>query len=362
MSSPNPRGKPFSLSVPDPYDAAERLDVYIAEALPDVSRTKIQRGIKEGLVRVNGQVVTKKSHSVAAGDRLEGTVPLPPPPQAEPEPIPLDIVYEDEALLVVNKPAEMVVHPAPGHRTGTLVNALLHHVGGEAVRADEEETLAPDEVGLSTVNALPERADSPVVRPGIVHRLDKNTTGLLVVAKHDAAHRHLARQFQERTIERTYHALVWGVPQPPAGQIEGAIGRDPHNRKRMAVVEDERGKYALTRYRTLERHAHTALLAFSLETGRTHQIRVHAQHIHHPILGDPTYGGQAVRYGPAGGSRATFFERLFEAMPRPALHARSLGFEHPETGERVHFEVDMPEDMQHVLERLRSVEGESTLN
>jgi RluA family pseudouridine synthase len=196
-----------------------------------------------------------------------------------------------------------------------------------------------------------------VVRPGIVHRLDKGTSGLLVVAKHDRAHRKLAAQFKAHTIRREYWAILWGHPEPPSGQIEGAIGRDPHNRKRMAVVPESDGKHAVTHYEMIERQAHTALVQFELETGRTHQIRVHAQHINHPVLGDPKYGGQRVRYGTQGSKRRLFFERLFETMPRPALHARSLGFTHPQTGERVHFTADLPDDMQHVLDRLRDVEG-----
>jgi RluA family pseudouridine synthase len=354
-----PHGRDFEVVVPSDYDAEERLDKYLAEAVPDVSRSKVQDGIREELVTINGQTVTKKSRPVEAGDRLVGTVPLPPPPQAEPEPIPLDVAYEDDALIAVRKPAGMVVHPAPGHRTGTLVNALLHHVGANtAVKAEDASELRDDDVGLSLENAWPGCDDSPVVRPGIVHRLDKDTTGLLVVAKDDVAHRRLAAQFAEHTVERTYHAIVWGRPEPPSGRIEGRIGRDPHDRKRMAVVPEDRGKRATTHYETLERHRHTALVAFQLETGRTHQIRVHASHRHHPVLGDAKYGGRAVRYGSTGGTRERFFEHLFEKMPRQALHARSLGFVHPKTDEWMHFEAALPDDMQHVLGRLRDVEGD----
>jgi RluA family pseudouridine synthase len=276
--------------------------------------------------------------------------------EAVPQPIPLNIVYEDDALLVVNKPADMVVHPAHGHRKGTLVNALLHHVEGQSVD-HEDENLDADELGLSMVNALPERPDNPSIRPGIVHRLDKDTSGVLVVAKTDVAHRRLAQQFKEHTTHRRYLAIVWGHPEPPLGTIEGTIGRDPHNRKRMAVVPDAKGKHAVTHYEVIERHAHTALVQFQLETGRTHQIRVHASDIHHPLLGDPTYGGQAVRYGHQGGKRRRFFEHLFERMPRQALHAHELGFTHPLTGETMQFTVDLPDDMQHVLDRLRTVES-----
>ena len=331
-----------------------RLDKYLTRFYPEASRTKIQRSIKKGHVQVNGRDVSK-SYRVETGDEIVFRLIRKPPIQAEPEDIPLHVVYEDDDLLVVNKEAGMVVHPAPGHRSGTLVNALLHHVGGGAVAADDED-LGEEEAGLSMINALPARPDHPVVRPGIVHRLDKGTSGLLVVAKHDRAHRVLADQFKAHTTERRYRAIVWGHFDPPSGTITGAIGRDPHRRQRMAVVSEERGKSATTHYATVEKHAHTSVVEFELETGRTHQIRVHAEHRHHPVLGDPKYGGQAVRYGQQGGKRKAFFRNLFDAMPRPALHAYRLGFEHPSTGEAMQFDADPPDDMQHVLRRLREVE------
>lgn len=332
-----------------------RLDKYLTQFYPEASRTKVQRSIKKGHVKVNNASVSK-SYRVEPGDQIIFRLIRKPPMEATPEDIPLDIRYEDEDLLVVNKPAGMVVHPAPGHRSGTLVHALLHHVGGDAVAADDP-SMGEEEVGLSMINALPERPDHPVVRPGIVHRLDKGTSGLLVVAKHDNAHRALARQFKEHTTERRYRAIVWGQFDPREGTITGAIGRDPHHRQRMAVVPEARGKHAVTHYRTIEEHAHTSVVEFQLETGRTHQIRVHADAQNHPVLGDPRYGGQAVRYGTQGGKRKTFFQRLFDWMPRPALHAYRLGFEHPMTGERIQFDADPPEDMEYVLQRLRDVEG-----
>ena len=348
-------GKAVEVVVAEGEDGA-RLDKYLTQFYPEASRTKVQRSIKKGHVKVN-DTNASKSYRVEAGDRIIFRLIRKPPMEATPEEIPLDVRYEDDDLLVVNKPAGMVVHPAPGHRSGTLVNALLHHVGGDSVAADDE-SVDEAEVGLSMINALPERPDHPVVRPGIVHRLDKGTSGLLVVAKHDRAHRELARQFKDHTTERRYRAIVWGQFEPRSGTITGAIGRDPHRRQRMAVVSDERGKHAVTHYETVEEHVATSVVEFRLETGRTHQIRVHAEAKNHPILGDPTYGGQAVRYGRQGGKRKTFFERLFERMPRPALHAYRLGFEHPTTGERVQFDADVPEDMQYVLKRLRTVEGE----
>lgn len=358
---PPPEETILTLEVPPGYREALRIDRYLTRFMPNASRAKVQRGIREGRVSVNGAVVDKPSHAVQAGDVIVCRVLRPPPIEALPEDIPLDVVFEDESLIVLNKPAGLVVHPAYGNRTGTLVNALLHHVGAGPLRfeADEEEEEggADEDVGLSTVNAAPAAPGDVAVRPGIVHRLDKDTSGLLVVAKDDEAHRVLARQFFERTIRRRYLALVWGVPDPPAGRIEAPLGRDPRDRKKMAVVSPARGKHAVTHYETVEAHAHTALLAFRLETGRTHQIRVHARHIGHPILGDETYGGHTIRSGPSVGRRRAFFQNLFEAMPRQALHAHTLGFLHPRTGEALDFSAPLPDDMAHVLARLRTVEG-----
>ncbi|MFO8099593.1 MAG: RluA family pseudouridine synthase [Salinibacter sp.] len=351
------KGNVVELTVPESVAEGRRLDKYLTRFYPEASRTKIQRSIKKGHVKVNG-ADAKKSHIVEPGDRIVFRLVRKPPMQAEPEPIPLDVVYEDDDLLVVNKPAGMVVHPAPGHRSGTLVHALLYHVQGQPVAADDDPVAADDEaVGLSMVNALPEAPDHPVVRPGIVHRLDKGTSGLLVVAKRDCAHQPLAEQFKAHTVERRYRAIVWGHLDPPRGTMEGAIGRDPNHRQRMAVVPENQGKWAVTHYETVEYHAHTSVVEFQLETGRTHQIRVHASERHHPLLGDPTYGGDRVRYGPQDGDRRAFFDRLFEALPHPALHAGELGFVHPTSGETMHFEAAPPTGWQEVLERLRTRGG-----
>lgn len=342
--------------VPDSADTEPRIDKYLTRFYPETSRTKIQRSIRKGHVKVNGEDV-QKSYGVQPGDEIVFRLIRKPPMQADPEPIPLDIVHEDEDLLVVNKPAGMVVHPAPGHRSGTLVHALLHHVDGASVAADDSPDASDDEtVGLSMVNALPESPDHPVVRPGIVHRLDKGTSGVLVVAKRDRAHQPLAEQFKAHTVDRRYRALVWGHLDPPRGTIRGAIGRDPHHRQRMAVVSEEKGKQAVTHYETLEYHPHTSVVEFRLETGRTHQIRVHTSHHNHPIVGDPKYGGQTVRYGPQHGKRDAFFKHLFDTLPHPALHAYRLGFTHPSTGESMHFEADPPAEWQEVRERLRTKE------
>jgi 23S rRNA pseudouridine1911/1915/1917 synthase len=346
------------IEVPAGYRAGERLDVYLADKLPNVTRSKVQKGVKAGLVIVNGEPQRKVSYAVQAGDRLQFRLQRPPPVEAQPESIPLNVVYEDDDLLVVNKSAGMVVHPAYGHRGGTLVNALLHHVGAGPVSfEDVEEEPEDEDVGLATAEAAPRFAGDVTVRPGIVHRLDKDTSGLLVVAKNDAAHAALAAQFMRRTIRRRYLALVWGVPEPPAGTVDTFLGRHPRDRKRMAVVAEERGKHAVTHYELVEPLNHTSLVAFRLETGRTHQIRVHARHIGHPILGDTTYDGDRVRYGPDTGSRRQFFSNLFSRMPRQALHAHTLGFKHPATGQAMDFEAPFPEDMAYVLDRLRSVEG-----
>lgn len=352
-------GDVVEVRVPDAVGASVRIDKYLTRFYPEASRTKIQRSIKKGHVKVNG-VDVQKSYTVEPGDHIIFRLIRKPPMEAEPEDIPLDILYEDDDLLVVQKPAGMVVHPAPGHRSGTLVHALLHHVDGERVSADDDVSSARDqEVGLSMVNALPDRPNNPVVRPGIVHRLDKGTSGLLVVAKRDRAHQLLAEQFQAHTVDRQYRAIVWGQFDPPQGKIAGAIGRDPNHRKRMAVVPDDDGKWAVTHYQTVERHSYTSVVRFELETGRTHQIRVHATHQNHPVLGDPKYGGRSVRYGTQNQERRRFFDQVFESLPHPALHAYRLGFEHPTSGSSMHFEADPPRAWKQVRAQLdeRAHEG-----
>ena len=358
MNDPEKRrtGDLITFEVPPEYDAEERLDKYLA-ARVNTSRTKVQETIAAGAVTVNGEI-PKKSRPVEGGDEIRCRLLKPPPVGAKPEPIPLDIAYEDEHLLVVNKPAGMVVHPGYGHRTGTLVNALLHHVGARPIEISApSDELDERTVGLSTVGAVPQQEGNPAVRPGIVHRLDKGTTGLLVVAKTDTVHRALARQFKERTTRRRYEAIVWGVPVPREGVLEGAIGRDPRDRKRMAVVPPEQGKAARTHYSVEDALEHVAWVTFTLDTGRTHQIRVHAADAGHPLLGDATYGGTAIRSGVNGRKRRVFFERLFDALERPALHAASLGFRHPVTQKDLDFTTETPDDMRHVWERLATVEG-----
>jgi 23S rRNA pseudouridine1911/1915/1917 synthase len=313
-------------------NAGERLDRFLAAALADapaaLSRSRVKALLQDGMVRLGGATITDPSYRVKPDETY--TVTLPPPEDAtvKPQEIALTVVYEDSDLLVIDKPAGLVVHPGPGQPDSTLVNALLAHCGDS----------------LSGVGG--------VRRPGIVHRLDKDTSGLIVVAKNDTAHRALAAQFAGRTIDRAYLAVVWGVPMPPAGRIEGNIGRHPRDRKKMAVVGSGRGKPAATNYRTLERFGDgAALVECRLETGRTHQIRVHMAHIGHPLIGDPVYG----RRTPArAGALPPGTEAAVRAFSRQALHARLIGFDHPKTGERLQFESAPPHDMEALIRALES--------
>ena len=342
----------YTHNVPLGYVEEERLDIYITGFLANATRSKVQKGIKEGRVTIDGSVINKVSHKVQAGDVIVCRLNRPPPMVAAPEDIPLAIVYEDESLLVVNKEAGMVVHPAYGNRTGTLVNALLHHLGGKSLQFEDDLDQSADEIGLSTKFASPKSKEGYDIRPGIVHRLDKDTTGLMVVAKNDKTHTHLAKQFFHRTTRRTYEALVWGTPEEEKGRIESYLGRDPRDRKKMAVVSEEKGKLAITNYEVLESLGRISRVRFKLETGRTHQIRIHAASIGHPIFCDYTYGGDSIRYGSRIGTSKMFFHNLFTSLNRQALHAMTLGFLHPGTGEELDFESELPEDMAYVIGRL----------
>ncbi|MFD1766365.1 RluA family pseudouridine synthase [Sphingorhabdus buctiana] len=297
-----------------------RLDRALAEAIPSLSRARIQALVDDNALLVAGRPVTDASSKKFEGQPFTLTVPAPLPDKAQAQEIDLDIVFEDEHLIVVNKPAGLVVHPAAGHSDGTLVNALLHHCRGK----------------LSGIGG--------VQRPGIVHRIDRDTSGLLVVAKTDKAHEGLARLFAAHDIERRYLAVVAGHPTPPAGTIRTQIGRSTTNRKKMAVLPEGRGKHAVTHYRTIEQFKDAALVECRLETGRTHQVRVHMAHIGNPLIGDSTYNNRrkAFKFGP----NQSYFERQ-------ALHAVSLGFIHPVTGEKLGFESKMPEDIQLLLTSLR---------
>ncbi len=359
----------ITVEVPPGYRERERLDVYLTAKIANATRAKVQAAVHEGRVDVNGSVETRVSRPVVAGDVLTCRVMRLPPLDVRPEAIPIEVVYEDDVLLIVNKPAGLVVHPAYGHRSGTLVNALLHHVGAGALRlehldgdaaADEaSDVVGSDDAdgdelphGLSAMEASVGTDGRIVARPGIVHRIDKDTSGLLVVAKTDVSHARLAAQFANHSIEREYVALVWGVPLPSERRIETALGRDPRDRKKMAVVRAGTGKNAVTHLRVVETFGEVALVAVRLETGRTHQIRVHARHLGHPLVGDVTYGGDTIPRNIIG-SRRAMYQNVLTTLGRQALHARLLGFRHPATGEAVVFESPLPDDMASVLDRLR---------
>jgi 23S rRNA pseudouridine1911/1915/1917 synthase len=306
-----------------------RIDKYITDRLEGVSRNKIQNAIKAGNLVVNDKPV-KANYKIRPGDVIRLLLPYAPYRELlKPEPIPLDIVYEDRDVIVVNKPPGMVVHPAPGHYTGTLINALIYHV----------ENL-PDSNGKE--------------RPGLVHRIDKDTSGLLVVAKNELAMNKLAKQFAEKTTERKYLALVWGDLPRDEGTITGHIGRHPKNRILMHVFPGgEKGKHAVTHYKVLERFGYVTLVEVELETGRTHQIRVHFKHAGHPLFNDSMYGGDKILKGNAFAKYKKFVENTFKVLPRQALHARTLGFEHPVTGEFMRFSSPVPEDFGKAVERWR---------
>jgi 23S rRNA pseudouridine1911/1915/1917 synthase len=310
-------------------DGGGRLDRLLADNLPGYSRTRMKSLIESGHVSSEAGTITDPSYRVKPGQNFAIFVPEAAPAIPVAQSIALTIIHEDEDLIVIEKPAHMVVHPAPGNADGTLVNALLAHCG---------ESLS----GIGGVR-----------RPGIVHRLDKDTSGLIVAAKNDAAHEGLSAQFEARTIERAYAALVWGVPRPAKGEIEGNIGRSPHNRQKM-TVRREGGRHALTRYAVVKRFGSVAsLVECRLATGRTHQIRVHLAHIGHPVLGDMVYGGgmTAARRRDAG----TEIEQMVVALNRQALHAKLLGFRHPRTGKEHRFESQIPSEIKQLICSLEKI-------
>lgn len=318
MSSRN-----FQITVPQ-GKVRERLDLYLAHHIENATRSKIQQAVKEGFITVNASRV-KPSYKISPGDIIHIEIPKPPPPDVIPENIPLDILFEDDNLLVVNKPAGMVTHPAYGHYTGTLVNAILFHCNNR----------------LSTLN--------DATRPGIVHRLDKDTSGLMVIAKDDISHAHLAKQFSKRTIEREYWAIVWGIFEKgkKSGIIDIALGRSKSDRKKIAVSEG--GKSATTEYEVLKEFKYLSLVRLKLRTGRTHQIRVHLHHVGHPVFGDPTYGGRRIAWGGIDKKKKEEVHSLLKIMTRQALHAKTIGFIHPVTKEMMRFDSDLPGDMNEIL-------------
>ncbi len=299
MSGALQPGSTFQFSVTQ-AESGQRLDRFLPQHLPALSRTRIQTLIRDGIITVNGRT-TKPGAELNPGDVIAGGIPEDRPAEAQPQDLPLCVLYEDDHLAVLDKASGMVVHPAEGNPDGTVVNALLHRFGA-----------------LSSIGG--------VQRPGIVHRLDKETSGCLVVARNDAAHHSLTAQFAGRSVEKTYLAVVQGVPSPAAGSIETHIGRNPHDRQKMAVVPPPAGKHALTDYSVVRPLGATALVRCDLHTGRTHQIRVHLKHLGHPLLGDATYGRPSRQ----------------QEVPRLLLHAWKLAFDHPVTGQRLTFTAPIP--------------------
>lgn len=295
-------------------DDSQRLDIYLSKELDEISRTYIQKLIKDKMVTVNDKYI-KASYMVNEGDHILVKLPKPKNLEILPEDIPLEIIYQDEDLVIINKPQDMVVHPAPGNYSGTLVNALLFHVKN-----------------LSSINGI--------IRPGIIHRLDKDTSGLLIIAKNDKAHRALAKDLKDRTVKRVYIALVHGLVNKDFGTIDSPIGRHPIDRKKMTVTT-KNSKEAITNYKVLERYDKFSLLELSLETGRTHQIRVHMSYINHPIVGDPVYSK---------------IKNQFH-IEKQMLHAYKLGFIHPRTGEYMEFTTDLPDYFKKILKNLEMKKG-----
>lgn len=305
-----------------------RIDKFLMNLIPNATRNKIQNAASAGDIYVN-DVPVKSNYKVKPLDVVRILLSHPPfENRVDPENIPLDIVYEDESLLLINKPAGLVVHPGHGNYTGTLVNALAYHFENLPMNSSE--------------------------RPGLVHRIDKDTTGLLVIAKTEAAMTHLAKQFEAKTSEREYIALVWGNVKEDEGTIEGNIARHLKDRMQMAVFADpEIGKPAITHYKVLERFGYVTLVSCILETGRTHQIRVHMKHIGHPLFNDARYGGDLILKGTTFTKYKQFIDNCFKILPRQALHAKTLGFIHPTTGAMMRFDTELPQDMKDAIEKWR---------
>ncbi len=317
----------------DPGQSALRIDQFLSNRLAKVSRSRIQAAIQAGMVKVNDQLI-KSSYKLSGGEFIELKIPTSPDTSGVlPENIPLEIVYEDADVMVINKTAGMVVHPAAGLNSGTLVNALAHYFQS-----------SPTPV-----------APISKTRYGLVHRIDKETSGLLVIAKNDFAHVHLAKQFFDHSIEREYLALVWGEPDPPEGRIEVNIGRDPRFRQRQFAFKDGlEGKPAVTHFQLVESFYYTSLVRCNLETGRTHQIRVHMKYIGHTLFNDEKYGGDKILKGTVFNKYKQFIDNCFSLMPRFGLHARSLGFVHPVTNKKLYFEVELPDDFKQLIVKWRN--------
>lgn len=315
----------------DPGQSLLRIDKFLAVRIENASRTRIQAAANAGNILVNNRTV-KPNYRVKPGDVVQVVLPNPPREiELIPENIPLNIVFEDDDVVVVNKEPGMVVHPAYGNYTGTLVNALMWHFR---------------DLPLFSTGEL---------RPGLVHRIDKNTSGILVIAKNELALNRLSKQFFDRTTGRNYIAIVWGTPKPSSGLITGNVGRNLRDRKIMQVFPDgSQGKNAITHYTVLEDLGYVSLVECRLETGRTHQIRVHFSHIKHPLFNDEEYGGDQILKGTTFAKYQQFVKNCFKILPRQALHAKSLAFDHPVTGKRLSFDSELPEDMKLVIEKWRN--------
>lgn len=312
----------------DPGQEVMRIDKFLLDRLPNTSRNKIQVAAKNGSIHVNGKAV-KQNYKIKPGDEVSIVLPYPVREiELIPQDIPLDVVYEDDQLIVVNKPSNMVVHPGYGNYSGTLVNALVYHFDN-----------------------LPQKVDDYYGRPGLVHRLDKHTTGLIVIAKTEHALTHLAKQFYDRTTERRYWALVWGDVAED-GTVTGHLGRSLKNRKVMTVFPDgDYGKHAVTHYKVIKRFGYVTLVECKLETGRTHQIRVHMKYIGHPLFHDLEYGGDKILKGVTSAKYKRFIENCFELIPGQALHAKTLGFQHPKKNEFIQLDSGLPKGFQDIIEK-----------
>jgi 23S rRNA pseudouridine1911/1915/1917 synthase len=317
--------------IADPGQSLLRIDKFLMDRLPNTSRSKLQAAAENGNIKVNGKNV-KSNYRVKPADEITVVLPYPVREiELIPQNIPLDIVYEDDSLIILNKQSGIVVHPGYGNYSGTLVNGLVYHF-----------------------KDLPLNKNNQIPRPGLVHRLDKNTTGLMVIAKTEQALTHLSKQFYDRTIERRYNAIAWGDILED-GTIIGNVGRSIHNRKVMTVFEDpEMGKHAVTHYKVLERFGYVTLIECKLETGRTHQIRVHMNHMKHPLFNDNEYGGDKILKGTSFGKYKQFIANCFELLPRQALHAKTLGLAHPTSGKWMQFDSNLPSDILAVIEKWRN--------
>jgi 23S rRNA pseudouridine1911/1915/1917 synthase len=324
----------------DPGQSVLRIDKFITTRLENTSRTRVQNAANAGNILANDLPV-KPNYKVKPGDVIQVVLPTPPREiELIPENIPINIIYEDDDVIVVNKEPGMVVHPAYGNYTGTLVNALMWHFKDLPLFQTGEQ------------------------RPGLVHRIDKNTSGILLVAKNEFAHNRLAKQFFDRTTDRKYVALVWGTPDPREGTITGNVGRSPKDRKVMFVFADgSQGKHAVTHYKVIEDLGYISMVECKLETGRTHQIRVHLSYIKHPLFNDDEYGGDHIIKGTTFTKYQQFVRNCFAILPRQALHAKSLAFDHPVTRQRLEFDSELPDDMKKVAEKWRTyISGRDSVN